>query len=139
MKTLNQHQVALPFGRLATVADATTLIAAFGLRSRSHILAVRLLARGPISRNDLDSELGVANSPNVILQLRRRGIAITMKMMGGTNRWGETVEFAQYTLDPVAFGGFAGEAITKIVSTGNVQSIGNQAANRHGATVLATS
>lgn len=66
--------------------------------SRRQVMALCRLRIGPVSRAELDSELGASNSPDVIYQLRRRGFVIATEMVTGVNRWNERVEYARYSL-----------------------------------------
>ncbi|WP_444910459.1 hypothetical protein [Microbulbifer sp. TRSA005] len=50
--------------------------------------ALEILLTGPCSRERLDRVTGASNGPNVIMQLRKRGISIQCRMEGHIDRDG---------------------------------------------------
>lgn len=60
--------------------------------------ALTALMRGPLSREDLDHISGVTNGPDLIAQLRRRGLAIPCEMVAGIDRDGRPCKFGVYRL-----------------------------------------
>jgi hypothetical protein len=52
----------------------------------------------PLSRKDLDKIAGVANGPDLIAQLRRRGLEIPCTMVSGRDRDWRPYKFGVYHL-----------------------------------------
>ncbi|MCO1333085.1 hypothetical protein MO867_01910 [Microbulbifer sp. OS29] len=60
--------------------------------------ALETLLAGPCSREKLDRVTGASNGPNVIMQLRKRGISIQCRMEGHIDRDGIAGQHGVYWL-----------------------------------------
>jgi hypothetical protein len=56
------------------------------------------LLRGPCTRAEIDAAAGASNGPEVIAQLRRRGLTIYCELVPAVDRDGKTVRFGVYRL-----------------------------------------
>lgn len=68
------------------------------IKNRSELRAIRALERGQVSRSELDSICGAANSPDVVMRLRDKGFVINCERRPVKNRFGESVLAGFYTL-----------------------------------------
>lgn len=50
------------------------------------------------TRVDGFTELGIANLPEAVRKLRRHDIPVEMEMVSGTNRYGESVRYGEYSI-----------------------------------------
>ena len=62
--------------------------------------ALLALQDGPISREQLDKVCSASNSPDVVGQLRARGLKIVCTKQAALNRRGEPCRFGVYSLPP---------------------------------------
>ena len=54
---------------------------------------------GSITRAQAMNDIGVANLPAVIADLRKKGVAITTLNIEANNRYGEKISYAKYILN----------------------------------------
>lgn len=54
---------------------------------------------GSITRAEAMSELGIANLPAVILDIRKRGVQVLTNEIESKNRYGQKITYAKYTLE----------------------------------------
>lgn len=69
-----------------------------GSVSPRHLRAIFGLLRRPISREELDRVAGCSNSPQLVAELRRRGLDLPCRMISGRDRDGRTVRYGEYRL-----------------------------------------
>lgn len=67
-----------------------------GSISPRHLRAIVGLLRRPISREELDRVAGCSNSPQLVAELRRRGLDVPCRMLSGRDRDGRTVRYGEY-------------------------------------------
>jgi hypothetical protein len=54
---------------------------------------------GGITRAEAMSELGIANLPAVILDIRKKGVRVLTNEVESKNRYGQKITYAKYTLE----------------------------------------
>lgn len=54
---------------------------------------------GGITRAEAMSELGIANLPAVILDIRKKGVQVLTNEIESKNRYGQKITYAKYTLE----------------------------------------
>lgn len=54
---------------------------------------------GSITRAEAMSELGIANLPAVILDIRKKGVQVLTNKIESKNRYGQKITYAKYTLE----------------------------------------
>jgi hypothetical protein len=54
---------------------------------------------GSITRAEAMSELGIANLPAVILDIRKKGVQVLTNEIESKNRYGQKITYAKYTLE----------------------------------------
>lgn len=80
-------------------ADSTAPVRFLGTDNPRQLRALRALAAGPVSREQLDRTAGCSNGPELIAKLRRRGLDIRCEMARGKDRDGRPCRFGCYELD----------------------------------------
>lgn len=60
---------------------------------------VRLIA-GQVDREELDRVVGSTNSPDIVLQLRRKGVGILCHLVDARDRDGRPCRYGRYELTP---------------------------------------
>jgi hypothetical protein len=73
-------------------------MSAFSTDNPRHLRALGALMRGPLTRNMLDEVSGAANSPDMVQELRRRGLAIPCKRVDALDRDGRPCKPGVYHL-----------------------------------------
>ena len=66
--------------------------------STRQIRAVVRLVKGAVDREELDRVSGSTNSPDIVRQLRRKGIGINMQRIDALDRDGRDCWFGRYSL-----------------------------------------
>lgn len=69
-----------------------------GTNNPRHLRAIRALLHCPTSRHDLDSMAGVTNSPDLVAELRRRGLDVPCERIDFTDRDGNKCRPGVYSL-----------------------------------------
>jgi hypothetical protein len=59
-----------------------------GTDNPRHLRAITVLMRRPVSRQELDSVAGASNSPELVAELRRRGLEVPCKRINFIDRDG---------------------------------------------------
>jgi hypothetical protein len=70
-----------------------------GTDNPRHLRAIDALSKGPCKREDLDRIAGASNSPELVADLRRRGLRVPCKMVAGVDRDGVSVKYGVYSFD----------------------------------------
>ena len=78
--------------------DFTATTAFLGTENPRHLRALAALLRRPMPREHLDSEAGCSNGPDLIAQLRRRGLQIPCERAPVFDRDGHEVKRGIYHL-----------------------------------------
>ena len=72
------------------------------MRNRQGSGLVRLLDylwdNEKMTRIDGFNELGIANLPEAVRKLRKHGVDVEMEMVSGTNRYGQTCNYGEYSI-----------------------------------------
>ena len=71
------------------VSSAPTKRKFTGTDNPRHLRAITALLRRPISRQELDSVAGASNSPELVAELRRRGLSIPCERISFIDRDGK--------------------------------------------------
>lgn len=79
--------------------NAQHTIPFLGTKNPRHLRVIEALLRGPRSRAEIDAIAGASNGPEVIAQLRRRGLTIPCVLVRGVDRDGVMVRHGVYRLD----------------------------------------
>lgn len=69
-----------------------------GTCSPRHLRALTVLLQRPVSRQDLDGVAGVTNSPELVAELRRRGLDLPCERIKFTDRDGKLCRPGVYAL-----------------------------------------
>ncbi|MBS4003005.1 MAG: hypothetical protein KGZ91_06490 [Afipia sp.] len=69
-----------------------------GTDNPRHLRAIAALLKRPISRQELDSVAGAANSPELVAELRRRGLDVDCKRIDFIDRDGKKCRPGVYSL-----------------------------------------
>lgn len=72
-----------------------------GTDNPRHLRAIAALLRRPIPREQLDSITGASNSPELVAELRRRGLEVPCKRISFTDRDGHACHPGVYSLTAV--------------------------------------
>lgn len=70
-----------------------------GTDNPRHLRAIDALTKGPCKREDLDRIAGASNSPELVADLRRRGLRVPCKMVAGIDRDGVPIKYGVYSFD----------------------------------------
>ena len=70
-----------------------------GTDNPRHLRAIAALLAGSISRHDLARVAGVANAPELVAELRRRGLTIPCELIDFTDRDGKKCRPGIYNFD----------------------------------------
>jgi len=76
-------------GREGLQADSISGNAFSGTTNPRHLRAIAALLRRPMPREHLDREAGCSNGPDLVLELRRRGLSIPCKRVTVFDRDGQ--------------------------------------------------
>ena len=92
------------FAELALGADnqdstPTKLPKFSGTENPRHLRVITALLMSPRKREDVDRIAGASNGPELIAELRRRGLAVRCKRTPGVDRDGYPVKFGVYLFD----------------------------------------
>ncbi len=68
--------------------DSTRPIRFSGTDNPRHLRAIAALLRRPVSRHELDGIAGAANSPDLVAELRRRGLEVPCERINFVDRDG---------------------------------------------------
>ena len=71
-----------------------------GTRNPRHLRAIEALRNRPMPREELDKRAGCSNSPELIAELRRRGLECPCERVECYDRDGKTVRRGIYHLTP---------------------------------------
>ena len=69
-----------------------------GTTNQRHIRAINALLNGPITRHNLAQVAGAANAPELVAELRRRGLTIPCERFDFTDRDGDKCRPGEYSL-----------------------------------------
>ena len=70
-----------------------------GTDNPRHLRVLHSLRAGPRKREDLDRIAGASNSPELVAELRRRGLRLPCQRAPGIDRDGYPIKFGIYELD----------------------------------------
>lgn len=70
-----------------------------GTDNPRHLRVIRALMIRPRTREGIDRIAGASNGPELIAELRRRGLAVQCQRGEGSDRDGRAVQFGIYSLD----------------------------------------
>lgn len=71
-----------------------------GTDNPRHLRAITVLIRRPVSRQELDSVAGASNSPELVAELRRRGLDVPCERINFIDRDGYPCRPGVYSLSP---------------------------------------
>lgn len=71
-----------------------------GTANPRHLRALEALLRGPVPRESLDRVAGASNSPELVAELRRRGLDVPCNRIPCLDRDGNVVRPGVYALTP---------------------------------------
>lgn len=83
-----------------------------------HSRAIFGLLRRPMSREELDRVAGCSNGPQLVAELRQRGLDIPCRMISGRDRDGRRVRYGEYR--------FTRQDRRKVIHWVAKRSLGNQ-------------
>ena len=69
-----------------------------GTENPRHLRAITVLLRRPVSRKELDSVAGASNSPELVAELRRRGLTVDCERILFIDRDGKPCRPGVYSL-----------------------------------------
>lgn len=86
---------------LADPEDCTPRIASefIGTDNPRHLRVITALFTRPRKREDIDRTAGASNGPELIAELRRRGLTIPCQRVPAIDRDGYAIRFGVYSLD----------------------------------------
>ena len=117
--TTSSHDTALTLNSIKEEPRADSHDFSCSVSPR-HLRAIFGLLRHPISREELDRVAGCSNSPQLVAELRRRGLDVPCRMLSGRDRDGRTVRYGEYRL--------TGEDRRKVMDWFRESSLGARAA-----------
>jgi len=84
----------------AQPVEHSTSIAHFsGTENPRHLRVIQSLMTRPRKREEVDHVAGASNGPELIAELRRRGLRVACRRTPGIDRDGKPVKFGVYSLD----------------------------------------
>lgn len=90
-----------PGNAVAGARDSTRPTAKFlGTDNPRHLRAIRELLRSPVPRETLDRRAGCANSPELVAELRRRGLRVPCERIKFRDRDGKLCRPGVYHFSP---------------------------------------
>jgi hypothetical protein len=93
------RQYSLPFEPGSAPRGRNNASAFVGTNNPRHLRAIEALVKGPCKREELDRIAGASNSPELVADLRRRGLRIPCKMVSGIDRDGASIKYGVYSFD----------------------------------------
>lgn len=79
-------------------ADGTPVSKFTGTENPRHLRVITVLMRRPVSREELDSVAGASNSPELVAELRRRGLTVHCERILFIDRDGKPCRPGVYSL-----------------------------------------
>lgn len=80
------------------VTDGTPVSKFTGTENPRHLRVITVLMRRPVSREELDSVAGASNGPELVAELRRRGLTVDCERILFTDRDGKPCRPGVYSL-----------------------------------------
>jgi len=86
------------FGTTETTPDSTTPAKFAGTDNPRHLRAIHALNIRPMPREHLDRAVGCSNTPDLVSELRRRGLDLPCQRVSDTDRDGLPIKRGVYRL-----------------------------------------
>jgi hypothetical protein len=97
MKKPDRHQAKSDFfGTAETSTDSTTPAKFAGTENPRHLRAIHALDTRPMPREHLDRAVGCSNGPELVAELRRRGLEVPCQRISDTDRDGRPIRRGVY-------------------------------------------
>lgn len=81
------------------VEHSTSTARFSGTENPRHLRVIQSLMTRPRKREEVDHVAGASNGPELIAELRRRGLRVACRRTPGIDRDGKPVKFGVYSLD----------------------------------------